>query len=110
MPTLVNSLSQPECLMNTNIVSHATSVKFDNVQYPVTLQIDYSACSRDDLIAMCNRHVAIGFGNKARLSKTAPESVVNVNAKEYVPRSTFTANDLTIEQLEAILASKRANQ
>lgn len=91
-------------------VSHACTVKFDNVQHNVTLQIDYSACSRDDLIAMCNRHIAIGYGNKARNGKEAPPAVVNVNAKEYVPRSTFTPNDLTIEQLEAILATKRANQ
>lgn len=96
--------------MNENIVSHACSVKFDNIQHNVTLQIDYSACSRDDLIAMCNRHIAIGYGNQARNAKTAPESVVQVNAKQFVPRSTFTPNDLTIEQLEAILAAKRAKQ
>lgn len=96
--------------MNANIVSHACSVKFDDVQHNVTLQIDYSACSRDDLIAMCNRHIAIGFGNKARQAKSAPESVVNINAREFVPRTTFTPNDLTIEQLEAILAAKRNQQ
>jgi len=97
--------------MNANdVVVHACSVKFDDVQYNVQLNIDYSSCSRADLQAMCNRHIAIGFGNKARNAKTAPSAIVDVNAREFVPRTTLTPADYSIEQLEAILAAKRAAQ